>query len=227
MTVTAIGRQLGLSRKTVRRFAQAQNVEDLLGKARSRESLLDPFKPYLHERFNAGHTDAAALSTEITAMGYRGSDKTVRRYLQPFRASQVAPRTAPVPPSVRQVTGWLTRRPRSLSEEDALEQKKVLDRSAALATTSSQVRDFAVILTERHGHEVTGWIDNVEATGATALRSFAAGLRKDLRAVTAGLTMDYNSGPVEGQVNRIKMIKRQMFGRAKFDLLLKRILNPA
>ena len=74
---------------------------------------------------------------------------------------------------------------------------------------------------------MTGWIDNVEATGATALRSFAAGLRKDLKAVTAGLTMEYNSGAVEGQVNRIKMIKRQMFGRAKFDLLRKRILNPA
>jgi transposase len=227
MTVTAIGRRLGLSRKTVRRFTQAENVEDLLGKARSRESLLDPFKPYLHERFNAGHTDAAALTTQITAMGYRGSDKTVRRYLQPFRATQVAPRAAPVPPSVRQVTGWLTRRPRSLSEEEALELKKVLVRSAVLAATSEQVRDFAVILTERRGHEITEWIENVEATGATALRSFAAGLRNDLKAVTAGLSMEYNSGPVEGQVNRIKMIKRQMFGRAKFDLLRKRILNPA
>lgn len=227
MTLSAIGRQLGLSRKTVRRFVRAENVDDLLGKARSRERLLDPFKPYLHERFNAGHTDAAALTTQITAMGYRGSDKTVRRYLQPFRLTQVAPRTAHAPPSVRQVTGWLTRRPRSLSEEEALELKKVLDRSAVLATTGEQVRDFAVMLTERRGHEVAGWIENVEATGATALRSFAAGLRKDLKAVTAGLTLDYNSGPVEGQVNRIKMIKRQMFGRAKFDLLRKRILNPA
>ena len=94
------------------------------GQGRSRESLLDPFKPYLHERFNAGHSDSAALTTQITEMGYRGSDKTVRRYLQPFRASQVAPRTAPVPPSVRRVTGWLTRRPRSLSEEEALELKR-------------------------------------------------------------------------------------------------------
>ena len=207
MTLSAIGRRLGLSRNTVRRFAQAEDVEDLLGKARSRESLLDPFKPYLHDRFNAGHTGAAALTTQITAMGYRGSEKTVRRYLQPFRVTQVAPRTAPVPPSVRQVTGWLTRRPRSLSEEEALELKKVLDRSAALATTSEQVRDFAGILTDRRGHEVAGWIETVEATGATALRSFVAGLRNDLKAVTAGLTMDYNSGPVEEQVNRIKMVR--------------------
>ena len=104
---------------------------------------------------------------------------------------------------------------------------KKVDRSAALSTTSEQIRDFAVILTERRGHEVTAWIDNVEATGAIALRSFAAGLRNDLKAVTAGLTMEYNSGPVEGLVNRIKMIKRQIFGRARFGLLRKRILNRA
>ena len=80
-----------------------------------------------------------------------------------------------------------------------MEIKKVLDRSAVLSTTSEQVRDFAVILTERRGHEIAGWIDNVEATGATALRSCAAGLRNDLKAVTAGLTLDYNSGPVGGR----------------------------
>ena len=152
MTLTAIGRRLGFSRKTVRRLAHVENVEDLLGKARCRKSLLDQFKPYLHERFNAGHTGAAAPATEVTAMGYRGSDKTVRRHVQPFRVTQVAPRTVPVPSSVRQATGWLTRCPRSLSEEEALELKKVLDRPAALATTSEQVREFAVMLTEHRGH---------------------------------------------------------------------------
>lgn len=225
-SISAIGNELRLDRRTVRRFVRAEHVEDLLFHAGTRESLLDAFKPYLHDRFNTGHTDAAALTAEITALGYRGSDQTVRRYLQPFRARLRAPAATPVPPSARQVTGWLTRRPNSLSEDEALELKKILDRSAALATTSEQVREFAGILTERRGGEVAGWIDTVEATGAPALRSFAAGLRNDLKAVTAGLTMEHNSGPVEGQVNRIKMIKRQMFGRAKFDLLRKRILNP-
>jgi len=68
---------------------------------------------------------------------------------------------------------------------------------------------------------------DVDAHGAPALRSLVAGIRIDLDAVTAGLTLDYSSGAVEGTVNRIKMIKRQMFGRARFDLLRKRILNPA
>lgn len=64
----------------------------------------------------------------------------------------------------------------------------------------------------------------VEADDQPALHSFVRGLRRDQDAVTAGLTLPWNSGPVEGQVNRIKMLKRQMFGRAKTDLLRKRIL---
>ena len=100
----------------------------------------------------------------------------------------------------------------------------VLDRSPALRTTRDQVGEFAAILTQRRGHELHGWLQRVDTDGAPALRSFATGLERDLDAVTAGLTLPYSSGPVEGTVNRIKMIKRQMFGRANFDLLRKRVL---
>jgi transposase len=227
MSISAICRRLDLDRKTVRRFTQASDVEQMLVRARVRASLLDAFKPYLHERFNAGHTDASALTEEIKALGYRGSHQTVRRYLHPFRATLVAPPPTPTPPSVRQVTSWLTRRPKSLSEDERLDLKKILDRSDVLTTTHRQVRDFAEMLTARQGQRLGDWMHDVETNGAPALRSFVTGLRVDLDAVTAGLTLDYSSGAVEGTVNRIKMIKRQMFGRARFDLLRKRILNPA
>lgn len=82
------------------------------------------------------------------------------------------------------------------------------------------------MLTGRHGNRLNNWLRDVESTGAPALRSFARGLRPDHDAVTAGLTLDFSSDAVDGTVNRIKMIKRQMFGRVKFDLLHKRILNP-
>jgi transposase len=150
----------------------------------------------------------------------------VRRYLQPFRAGRTAPPPLPVAPSVRPVTGWLTRHPDTLSEDETLQVKKILHRSDPLTTTDRQVREFAKMLTQRQGQRLGEWLHDVETTGAPALRSFAAGLRNDLDAVTAGLTTNYSSGAVEGTVNRIKMIKRQMFGRAKFDLLRKRILNP-
>ena len=226
-SITAISRELGLDRRTARRFVRAEHVEDLLVTARSRASLLDAFKPYLHERFNTGHTDAAALTTQITALGYQGSGKTVRRYLQPFRASLTAPAPVPVAPSIRQVTGWLTRHPDSLDEDERLQRKAILTRSPALTATARHVSEFAQMLTGRHGDRLQDWITDVASTDAPPLRSFANGLRHDLDAVTAGLTTDYSSGAVEGTVNRIKTIKRQMYGRASFDLLRKRILNPA
>jgi transposase len=223
-SLSAICRALSLDRKTVRRFARAHNVEELLGKARSRDSVLDAFKPHLHERFNGGCTDAAQLTNQITELGYRGSAKTVRRYLQPFRETLAAPPPAPVPPTVRRVTGWLTRRPDSLTEDDALQLKQILARSSTLDATHRHVRHFAGIMTTLQGERLPHWLNQVDDDGAPALRSFANGLRNDIDAVTAGLTTSYNSGAVEGTVNRIKMIKRQMFGRANFDLLRKRVL---
>jgi transposase len=86
------------------------------------------------------------------------------------------------------------------------------------------VREFADMLCNRTGSKLPGWADQAEASSIRELRTFAAGLRKDWAAVTAGLTLPYSSGVVEGHVNRIKMIKRQMYGRAKPDLLRKRVL---
>ena len=80
------------------------------------------------------------------------------------------------------------------------------------------------MLCHRHGEHLEAWASQAEASPVSELRGFAKGLRKDWAAVTAGLTVPYSSGAVEGHVNRIKMIKRQMYGRAKPDLLRKRVL---
>jgi Transposase len=100
---------------------------------------------------------------------------------------------------------------RGLTDDERAVRDTVLDRSPALRTTRDQVSEFAEILTQRRGDELQSWMQRVDTDGAPALRSFATGLDRDLDAVTAGLTLSYSSGPVEGAVNRIKMIKRQMF----------------
>jgi transposase len=223
-SVSAISQALGLDRKTVRRFTRAGSAEELLTAHPNRRSVLDDYVEHLQQRWAAGVTDAVALTAEITDLGYRGSVKTVRRYLQPLRSTQTpAPRPA-APPTVRDATGWLTRHPDSLTDDERDTRDAVLDRSPMLRTTRDQVGEFAAILTQRRGHELQGWLQRVATDGAPALRSFATGLERDLDAVTAELTLPYSSGPVEGAVNRIKMIKRQMFGRANFDLLRKRVL---
>lgn len=223
-TVSAISQTLGLDRKTVRRFARASSVAELHSAHPTRASILDPYTEHLRQRWAAGATDAVALTAEITALGYRGSVKTVRRYLQPLRGGQTTTLQPPAPPTTRDVTGWLTRHPDSLTDDERTARDTILDRSPALRITRDLVSEFAEILIQRRGHQLRGWMQRVDTDGAPALRSFATGLDRDLDAVTAGLTLPYSSGPVEGTVNRIKMIKRQMFGRANFDLLRKRVL---
>ena len=91
---------------------------------------------------------------------------------------------------------------------------------------AEHVTGFAKMMTKRTGEQdLASWLERVEADGQPELHTFAAGIRQDLAAVTAGLTLRYSSGPTEGNVNRVKAIKRQMYGRASLDLLRKRIIH--
>lgn len=131
---------------------------------------------------------------------------------------------APPPLSVRQVTGWLTRHPATLTEEEKLHRKAVLDRCPELASAAELTSSYAEMLTTLDGLRLPEWITEAVTSDLPGISTFAAALESDFDAVTAGLTTDWNSGPVEGTVNRIKMLKRQMFGRAGFPLLRKRVL---
>ncbi|MFF2127837.1 transposase [Streptomyces olivochromogenes] len=122
------------------------------------------------------------------------------------------------------MTGWLTRHPATLTEEEKLHRKAVLDRCPELASAADLTSSFAEMLTTLDGLRLPEWITEAVTSGLPGISTFAAGLESDFDAVTAGLTTDWNSGPVEGAVNWIKMLKRQMFGRAGFPLLRKRVL---
>ncbi|WP_304414220.1 transposase [Kitasatospora sp. NRRL B-11411] len=93
-----------------------------------------------------------------------------------------------------------------------------------LDALTRHVRSFAVMLTERQGERLPEWLDAVRQDDLPNLHTLAAGIDRDRAAVIAGLTLPRSSGVVEGHVNRIKMLKRQMFGRAGFQLLRKRVL---
>ncbi|MCX4985825.1 transposase [Streptomyces sp. NBC_00572] len=125
------------------------------------------------------------------------------------------------------MTGWLTRHPTALSEDDCAGLKDVLARCPELDTAAGHVRDFGEILSDRLGSTLPAWIDAVDAVDASqlpGLTGFALHLLRDFDAVTAGLTLHWSSGSIEGAVNRIKKIKRQLYGRAGFELLRKMIL---
>jgi transposase len=210
----------------VRRLANAKDPDELLvGQWTGRTSILDPYKPYIDQRYADGSTIARRLFEEIRQRGYPGQEQIVRKYVHRLREAfphQAPPRRRP---SVRDVTGWITRHPDRLDADDAQQLKQILTRVPALATTVEHVRAFAELMNNLRGHQLKDWITRVQHDQVPALQTFATGLLQDLDAVVAGLTLRYSSGAVEGHNNKIKMLKRQMFGRANFDLLRKRVLH--
>ncbi|WP_228472864.1 ISL3 family transposase [Streptomyces cyaneochromogenes] len=218
----AIARHLGWGLNTVLRYANAARWQDTIRESQSRPSRLDPYKPYLERRFAEGCTSVTHLHRELVADNAPVTYQMVRAHIATFRR---APADAPPrPPSVRQVTSWLTRHPTTLTEEDRASLKEVLARCPELDRAAAHVRDFGEILTNRRGATLPTWIHAVDASQLPGLTGFALHLYRDLDAVTAGLTLDWSSGSIEGAVNRIKKIKRQLYGRAGFELLRKMIL---
>ncbi len=225
----AISRSLSLSRPTVRRFARAASADELLDGATGKESKLDSFRAYIHQRWNEGLTDAAALHAELHERGFTGSVRTVRRYVAPFRQATAAPGPAPAVPKTRQITRWLLSHPEHLKPEEQAQLSAIRSSCPHIDALAGHVASFAEMMTHRTGdRDLEPWLTAVEADdGQPGLRSFAAGVRNDQQAVTNGLALPYSSGKVEGTVNKIKMLKRQMYGRASFDLLRTRvILHP-
>ncbi|MFE5550037.1 transposase [Streptomyces sp. NPDC056534] len=128
----------------------------------------------------------------------------------------------PRPP--RTVAGWILTHPDALQETEGLKLKSALAGCPELDALTRHVRSFGQMLTQRQGERLPEWIAAVRADDLPSLHAFASGLERDLAAVAAGLTLPWSSGVVEDHVNRIKMIKRQMYGRAGFALLRKRVL---
>ncbi|WP_234315345.1 ISL3 family transposase [Streptomyces globisporus] len=215
----AIARHLGWGLNTVLRYANAARWQDTIRDNRPRLSRLDPYKPYLERRFTEGCTSVTRLHGELVAEHTPVTYQMVRAHIATLRGAPSA-----APPTVRQVTGWITRPPVAMTEEDRVGLKDVLARCPKLDTAAGHVRDFGEILTARLGSTLPTWIDAVDASRLPGLTGFALHLRRDLDAVTAGLTLSWSSGSIEGAVNRIKKIKRQLYGRSGFELLRKMIL---
>jgi transposase len=226
-SLKGISRDLNLDYYAVRRYARACGVEELLATAAGRASKLDPYKPYLAQRVTDGCRNAMQLFREIRAQGYSGSSSTVGLYVRLLKTSAVPPPPPRPVPRPRKVTRWILTDPGHLHADTALELKQIRAACPELQATVEHVRTFATMMRHLHGHHLPDWIEAVRADDLPHLRQFADGLTHDLDAVTAGLTLPWNSGQAEGQNTRVKLLKRAGYGRANFDLLRKRILLRA
>lgn len=223
--IKPIKRETGLAKETVRRFYYAETVDELLVKVKDgRPSILDEHKPYLHQRWNEGCTNVIQLHAELKERGYKGSYGTIRDYVLPFREAGAAPPAVPGPPKARDLARWVTADPDNLDDEEKAKLARARERCPHLDALAGHVTEFAKILTGLDGGRLDDWIAAVEADDQPDLHSFVRGIKRDYDAVLNGLTLPWSSGVVEGNVNRVKMIKRQMYGRATFPLLRKRVL---
>ncbi|MEV6013524.1 transposase [Streptomyces sp. NPDC051976] len=223
LTIDAISARLGLDRKTVRRYVRAATAQSLMRERPSRTSALTPHKPYLARRWAEGCNNAQTLRDEIAARGYLGGRKSVRRFLNTLARHNGPRAVPPPPPAVADVVRWIIGRPENQSDQTRQDLKDVCGRCPEIAEACRLARGFATILRRRDGHRLGDWLAKADNSQVKEIRTFANGLRRDLSAVTAGLTLPLNSGAVEGNVTRIKLLKRQHYGRASFDLL-RRIL---
>ena len=204
-------------------------------------SVLTPYKPYLLERWNAGCHDALRLCGELQRRGYPGSYATVARYAQRLRQAQgQVPRqrrrrpTLPVvaEPHQRLLTArqaaWLVvRHEEQRTKDDAQQLAQLRAQHADVAEAIDLAQDFAQLVRQRQPQQLEPWLARAAKSAVGAWQRFAKGLRDDYDAVKAGVTLPWSSGPVEGQITRLKLLKRQMFGRASLALLERRfVLAP-
>jgi len=224
-TLAAAAAELGLTEQVTGRFWRAADAGSLLEPA-SATSGLDPYKPYLRQRAQQGATAIRTLHEEITALGYHGCYMTTYRYASVFRLA--APPRPPAPPTARQVASMILRDPARQDHHDLAQLSVIRGRCPHIDATARHVAAFAKILQGRHGSRLDDWITAVDAdSGQADLHSFTTGIRQDYQAVRNGLTLSWNSGRVEGLNTRTKLLKRQMYGRAAFPLLRKRILHTS
>ncbi|MET9323310.1 transposase [Streptomyces sp. NPDC003038] len=213
-----------MDRKTVRRYRN-KDLAGLLASAQDRgHGVLDPFIEHVHYRFQMGCTSSMQLYRELLALGYTGGYHVVNRYVTTIREGVAVPARS-VTPGPRDITSWIMRPPQeTLNTSDVAQLEAVRSACPEIALACDLAREFTDILRQRQGHLLRDWIQKAELGGPDAIGIFADSIRQDLHAVTAGLTLPYSSGIVEGHVNRIKTIKRQMYGRSSFALLRARVL---
>jgi len=230
-TVSAIARQTGLDRKTVRKFIRAEAFPEQAPRTK-RASLLDPYKAYLRQRWDEGCRTAAQLWRELQTLGFSGGRLLVVAFIAHLRqehgllpgSRMLTPHAETTPLTPRTATWLIMKRPDPRDEHDQRLVVQIRQLHPDIDAAITLVQDFATLLRKRLSTDLDDWLDRAANSALPALRSFAVGIRRDYAAVKAAASLPWSNGPVEGQVNRLKFIKRQMFGRANFDLLRRRVL---
>lgn len=231
-----IARLVGVTRTTVYRYLQAGPPQRKHLARRGQQRVLEPWEPYLLKRWEEGCRTATRLWREIRDLGFAYSITCVQRFCALLRLEGPPPRklqrarspyTSTRGPSARQVASLFVQRAERRTAEQVSYLEQLLQRDPEVATTYTLIQEFLVMVRQRQGDRLDAWIEAVAEQGPPEVRRFALGLRDDYAAVRAGLTLIHSNGQTEGHINRLKLVKRAMYGRGKVDLLRARVLHVA
>jgi transposase len=235
--IATMARQLSISRPTVYAYLRRDTPPGPRRLQRPPSArVLTPYVPYLIRRWRESGADSRQLWREIQTLGYTHSARTVGRFITRLRRaadagqpleSQRSPYMRPQGPSARAVSFVMVcpAAKRSREAQTYLDQLCQIDVGIARAHALSQA--FLAFVRERRGEDLEAWMSEAMHSGITEVARFARGLQDDLRAIKAGLTLEWSNGATEGHIHRLKLLKRQGYGRAGFALLRQRVLQAA
>ena len=238
-----IASRIGIGERTVHRWLHNGSFPEAR-RRRRRPSLIDPYERYVLQWWQEGNRHGAQLYRDLTSRGYNGSSKAMYNYLASLRtprahSSKSSPsksqerKSVPSSPaplenfSAQRATWLFVCQPEKLGETQQKELALIRQASPSAETAYCLAQAFMQMIREQTGQQLDTWLREVEASHLPELESFARGIQQDKAAVFAGLMLPWSTGPVEGHVNRLKLIKRSMYGRAKLPLLRARVLHVA
>jgi transposase len=238
LSLRAIARHLHISRKVVHRSVRAGTFPERVPTGR-RQSKLDRYLPYLRKRWDEGCHNGSQLARELEAQGFRGSASLVRRLTGDWRARLPGPaervrgkKRQAAPPVKRRLSprhaSWLfvTDQQQLTADQRALIEH-ICHTNADLQDLYQLGQDFVQMVKRRQARRLDGWLARASQSSSVELRGFASGIKRDYAAIKAALSLPWSQGQVEGQITRLKFLKRQMYGRAHFELLRSRVLRRA
>ena len=235
----AIAQEVGVSLRTVERYLSAPDFpETPVRLSTFGKGILEPYKQQLLVWWNDGIREPSALTQLLRTKGYEGSNRTVQRYIKGLRHAQGLPPVRvkvahplpkvidpQVPPlTSKQAAYLITRKPENREPDEAELLEIVVQQHPDLALLVQLADTFLKLLREQQADGLDEWLTTTLASSFKPLKTFAKGILDDYATVKASMMTTVSNGPVEGLNNKLKMLKRQMFGRAGLDLLAKRFV---
>ncbi len=236
LSARTIAQRLGVTQRTIQHWLVQQHGP-YAGTRKPRRSPLDWSVQYLRARWEAGERNGTVLWEELKTQGYTGSSRSVYRRLAAWRdhshqpEAATPPGLASCPPfegvTLGKIIGWMLARPETLSSRAREQFDRITQMDDTLAQARELTRGFLNLIRHHNSEGLDTWLNDVRASTVGQFHTFARSVERDKPAILAGLTLPYSTGPVEGHINRLKLIKREAYGRAGLSYLQHRFLPAA